>query len=76
MEVKKMNTEEAIEFVRLTRLESGVSERKDYDDIISLLKRGEVYEKMWEELDDDIGYSDYDILQKMEELKQKHFPKE
>jgi len=45
-------------------------------DIISRLRRGEKYEQMWEELDDFIGYSDYDILQKMEELKQKHFPKE
>ena len=31
---------------------------------------------MWEELDDFIGYSDYDILQKMEELEQKYFSKE
>ena len=44
------------------------------DDIITSLQQGDKYRQMWEELDDFIGYSDYEILQKMEELKQKYFP--
>uniref|UniRef100_A0A6M3IEW1 Uncharacterized protein n=1 Tax=viral metagenome TaxID=1070528 RepID=A0A6M3IEW1_9ZZZZ len=86
-----MEVKEAIEWMRenniiLKYTEKSTSTNNRYvfvnvyndavNDIISLLQQGEKYRLMWEELDDFIGYSDYDILQKMKDIKQKHFPKE
>jgi len=81
-----MNTKEAIEFVRLTRLESGlISEGKDYDDIITLLRQGEKYKQMWEVLKDKYCFLRNDHRRTNEivylkgilkDLEQKYFPKE
>jgi len=85
MEVKEINTKEAIEFIRLTRLESGlISERKDYDEVISLLQQGEKYRQMWEGLEKDIKRRedkceiacDIVYVSTLNEIKQKYFPKE
>ena len=75
-----MEVKEAIEFLRLTRLESGcISERKDYDDIVELLQEGEKYRQMWEGLKKSYGglnVMNYPIWDEMEILEQKYFPKE
>jgi len=83
MEVKKaiefMNNEIKREIIYSKGILVGAKESprdKKIDEIISLLQQGEKYRQMWEELDEFIGYSDYDILQVMERLKQKYFPKE
>jgi len=83
-----MEVEKAIEFIRLTRLESGlINERKDYDDIIELLQQGEKYRQMWELLEVsmegqycitpiEVYFKKDTINQQMENIKQKYFPKE
>jgi len=73
-----MKVKEAIEFLDdiFSRCKLKKCNLQNLNKIIYLLEQGEKYRKMWEELDDFIGYSDYDILQKMKELKQKYFPKE
>ena len=42
--------------------------RDELKQVIIVIEQGDKYKQMWEELDDFIGYSDYDILQKMKEL--------
>jgi len=67
-----MNTEEAIAYLKSTRMED-YGYRNEYDEIIELLKRGEKYEQMWEEL-----YKNPEYLTtkaEMYNIKQKYFPK-
>lgn len=73
-----MDTKEAIEFIRLTYLESGlINEKRDYNEIIELLQQGEKYRQMWEELYlHKIKWNDYSITVYMQELEKKYFPKE
>ena len=75
--VEKMDTEEVIKVLEIDKnlFKLMDSEVYFYNKVINFLERGKKYEEMWEELDDFIGYSDYEILQKMKELKQKYFPK-
>jgi len=81
MEVKEMNTKEAIEFLRSERDDYGYPIiRESYDKVISLLQQLDKYQQMWEELKDrnmcssrpDGQYLDDEDF---EELEQKYFPK-
>jgi len=88
MEIK----EEYIEFLRMYRgtlvQEEKLSDKSlSYEklgDIITLLQQGEVYEKMWEELEafhkkypsDYLVLSSNDIYKALQKIKRKHFPKE
>jgi len=75
MEVKKMNTQETIEFVKSefdymdyvafkkeAPFEAGIFQQKK-DDVISLLQQGEKFRQMWEELSEKYGnyWSAFDV---------------
>ena len=79
-----MNTKEAIEWIKTKAfcLDTMGDEKKlrdfecNQDGIISLLKRGEKYEQMWEEFQYYISGISKVLPNKMCSLEQKYFPKE
>ena len=86
MDVKKMNTQEAIEFISAFKKYADnnrdvpmlISDGEKFKEIISLLQQGEKYRQMWESYRRDvIECSDtktyYNIILPLE---QKYFPKE
>lgn len=65
-----MNTKEAIKIL------DSVPIPYRADKVIDLLKRGEKYEKMWEELEEyPLEYSYAAMQSVIDDLKQKYFPK-
>ena len=84
-----MNTKEAIEFLEIEysninpdyplSAKTWEEKKKRYDEIIKLLKRGEKYEKMWEELENEGKNYSYSYIATtkwlMDNIKQKYFPK-
>ena len=82
MEVKKMSTQEAIEFLDhmansfkcISSLNcKSINNKKN--EIVELLQQGEKYQQMWEEARSWF-LSDLDLDEYMIELEQKYFPKE
>ena len=84
-----METKEAIELIRLLRdvLYDAYSIGKTYiggtegfekniNDICALLKQGEKYRQMWEELRTDNYYHYREMQYFLDEIEQKYFPKE
>lgn len=74
-----MKTKEAIVFVKKHNKKEHFYpwERRGFKDVIYLLQRGEKFEAMWGELLPKIGvFSEGHVLEFIEELKQKYFPKE
>jgi len=80
-----MDTKEAVEFINSIEwiyYENGTEIEKK-NEVVQLLQRGEKYEEMWNHLYCEYGevflndYRNPEILleEKMEELKQKYFPK-
>jgi len=76
-----MNTKEAIELTKINCFGTPDLKKEKIRDIITyyggivkLLKRGEKYEKMWNELYDEINYLDRgeDVLDYMETFEQKY----
>lgn len=80
-----MKTKEAIEFLKFHRiLHYDVTQEDGIDKVITLLKNGEKFEAMWEELcDRNVNNSDEYVYSWTEELfelmvniQQKYFPEE
>ncbi|TET08097.1 MAG: hypothetical protein E3J83_04275 [Candidatus Atribacteria bacterium] len=77
-----MNTKKAIELMVIEQGGCSTNRMKEYySEVIDLLKRGEKFEQMWRELTDcAYGYRDISnnythLVDLMERLKQKYFPK-
>ena len=64
-----MNTKKAIEF-----LDNYAIDQDRNKEVIELLRRGEAYKQMWEELYE--ISSEFNFFPLMDRIKQKHFPKE
>jgi len=79
-----VNTKEAIEWIKtkVFCVDTMGNEKKlrdfefNQDCVIALLKRGEAYEKMWEEDAKNWLGNDLDLEEWMNDTKQKYFPKE
>jgi len=78
MEVKKMNTQEAIEWLEVEKQMSyNDRTQKCTREVITLLQQGEKYRQMWEEFKGKArGYNAINQIYLMEDLQQKYFPKE
>jgi len=77
-----MKVKEAIEFLRLYKYDEPCQESEAIKDIISLLKQGEAYKQMWEELEreyeipqepEDVKYTRRSILNKIKRIADKYY---
>ena len=80
-----MEVKEAIEYLKLCKLEDISSNGKDYISIIILIQELSKYWHMWEKFKDEYGFAHYvnqdcqqpnTLKEFMNIIEQKHFPKE
>ena len=74
MNIKELQTTEAIKILEKHQYE--IISEKEQKEIISLLKCGEKFEKLWEEAKIDLCKHGYNHELVIKTLQQKYFPKE